>query len=744
MMEAKHRDTFRELIRALLFGWLMCVSWVLSANHEVRVGLYENPPKLFMGARGEPRGILIELLQEFASREGWTLTYVSCEWSACLDMLAEGKLDLMPDVAINPERLQRFDFHTYPALNSWSQIYRHPDQQIESLLDLQNKRVAVLQGSVQENALRQLLAGFEVEFTPVLVDSLDQAFAAVSARRADAAISNYQYGGYRQLDYGLAESPIVLMPARIFYAAPSGQSSEVLTRIDFYLERWLSEANSPYYQIIRRWGGRSPETLVPGFVWQVLALLVLLGVFLIGGLLVLRRQVKKRTRQLAALNHHLEHLAHYDLLTDLPNSILLALRLQQLMDKTRADRQLMMVVLTDLDGFKQVNDRYGHAMGDQLLVALTRKWRGCLSEKVLLARMGGDEFVMVITGLNTQEEGLEQAEKLLELLQQPVQLGELTLQVSGSMGLCFYPQQEQSIEAEQLLRQADQAMYQAKQAGKCSYQVFDAEWDRRIRGQHESLERIRQALNAGEFVLYYQPKVNLRTGQVVGAEALIRWQHPERGLLAPAAFLPLVEEQPLDAALGYWVLESAVRQMSLWQRAGHPLPVSVNISAYHLQQPDFVSRLKHLLQQYPEIDPSDLEMEILETSALEDVQTVSAVMRACSGLGAGFALDDFGTGYSSLTYLRRLPAQLLKIDQSFVRDMLQDEEDLAILEGVIRLAAAFRRQVIAEGVETRRHGDELLKLGCELAQGYGIARPMPAAELPEWTRRWQQQAIWTA
>ena len=741
MMQGHRKDQVCSLMAFLLL--LLLVSTPLAAR-EIRVGLYENPPKLFSSERNEPRGLLIELLQEIASREGWGLTFVRCEWSQCLHLLDQGQLDLMPDVALNPERLQRFDFHTYPALNSWSQIYRHPDQQIESLLDLQGKRVAVLEGSIQENALRQLLAGFEVEFRPVLVASLDQAFHAVAAGQADAAIANYQFGGYRFADFGLAESPIVLMPARIFYAATPGRQAEVLNRIDFYLERWLSEASSPYYQIIRRWGGERPETLVPGFVWRLLAALMLLGVLLSGGLLLLRLQVRRRTRELAALNRHLEHLAHYDLLTDLPNRILLAQRLQQQMHKAQVTGQLVLVSVIDLDGFKQINDRYGTEVGDQLLIALTRRWRCFLSDKTLLGRMGGDEFVIVITGLKDQAEGMYHAEAFLQQLEQPVQLGELTLQVSGSMGLCFYPQQEQAIEAEQLLRQADQAMYQAKQAGKHSSQVFDAEWDRRIRGHHESLERIRQALNAQEFVLYYQPKVNLRTGQVMGAEALIRWQHPERGLLAPIAFLPLVEEQPLDAALGYWVLETAVRQMHLWQRAGHPLPVSVNISAYHLQQPDFVTRLQQLLQQYPEVDPADLEMEILETSALEDVQAVSAVMRACSVLGAGFALDDFGTGYSSLTYLRRLPAQLLKIDQSFVRDMLQDEEDLAILEGVIRLAGAFRRQVIAEGVETRRHGEALLKLGCELAQGYGIARPMPAAELPEWVQRWQQQAIWTA
>lgn len=273
--------------------------------------------------------------------------------------------------------------------------------------------------------------------------------------------------------------------------------------------------------------------------------------------------------------------------------------------------------------------------------------------------------------------------------------------------------------------------------------MFDADQDRSVRGYHESLEHIRRALTDQEFVLHYQPKVNMRTGQVIGVEALIRWQHPERGLLAPSVFLPVIEDHPLAVDIGDWVIETALTQTERWLAVGLDIPVSVNIGARQLQQDDFVDQLRARLAAHPAVKPSRLVMEVLETSALEDLARVSAVIESCRNFGVLFSLDDFGTGYSSLTYLKRLSVDQLKIDQSFVRDMLDDPDDLAILGGVLSLATAFRREVIAEGVETVEHGTMLLQLGCELAQGYGIARPMPAADVPAWCASWQPDPEWT-
>jgi len=444
--------------------------------------------------------------------------------------------------------------------------------------------------------------------------------------------------------------------------------------------------------------------------------------------------VKEHERQL-------EYIAYHDALTGLSNRVLLADRIHQGMTQAKRREEIMVIAYLDLDGFKIINDRYGHEMGDQLLIALATRMKLSLREGDTLARLGGDEFVAVLTDMEDIESSMPMIERLLEAAAQPVTIGKYVLQVSASIGVTFYSQTEE-MEADQLLRQADQAMYQAKLAGKNRCHIFDAEQDRSIRGYHESIERIRHALFANEFVLHYQPKVNMRTGKLIGAEALIRWEHPEKSLLLPGMFLPVIEEHPLAIDVGEWVIDTALAQISQWQALGLEIPISVNIGARQLQQVDFVGRLRTLLSAYPNMTPFSLELEILETSTLENLAGVSKIIEECRSLGVSFALDDFGTGYSSLTYLKQLPVTLLKIDQSFVHDMLDDPNDLAILEGVLGLANAFHRQVIAEGVETEDEGKMLLQLGCELAQGYGIARPMPASKFLDWLSSWKPYSSW--
>lgn len=445
-------------------------------------------------------------------------------------------------------------------------------------------------------------------------------------------------------------------------------------------------------------------------------------------------------RELEYTNRALENIAHYDALTHLPNRVLLADRLQQAMAHTQRSELIMAVAFLDLDGFKAVNDQYGHAVGDKLLITLAQQMKSSLREGDTLARIGGDEFVVVLTDLHHTADCEPLLKRLLQAAAKPVQIDGLLLEVSASIGVTLYPQD--GSDADQLLRHADQAMYVAKQAGKNCYHLFDIAKDVAVKHQRETLEHIRSALHNKEFVLYYQPKVHMRTGRVIGAEALIRWQHPQYGLLPPAAFLPVIENHLLSIELGEWVIETALDQMTEWEIMGLEIPVSVNIGAIQLQQSNFAERLEELLHRHPAANPRNLELEILETSALEDITQVSAVINACKVLGVSFALDDFGTGYSSLAYLKKLPAQVLKIDQSFVRDMLEDTDDLAIIKGIVGLATAFHRTVLAEGVETIAHGEILLAMGCELAQGYGIARPMPAAALPEWVKTWRPDSAW--
>ncbi|MGV3582642.1 MAG: EAL domain-containing protein [Methylophilus sp.] len=436
----------------------------------------------------------------------------------------------------------------------------------------------------------------------------------------------------------------------------------------------------------------------------------------------------------------LEHIAHYDVLTNLPNRVLLADRLSQAMLHCPRSNKFLAVAFLDLDGFKAINDQYGHKVGDELLVNLTHRMKACLRESDTLARIGGDEFVAVLVGLEKEQDFEPLLMRLLDVTSSLVNINDSLLQVSASIGVTLYPQDDG--DADQLLRHADQAMYIAKQLGKNRYHLFDIAQDIAVKTQRESIEHISAALDKKDFVLYYQPKVNMKTGAIIGVEALIRWQHPERGLLPPSVFLPVIENHALSITLGEWVLDSALTQIGLWQQSGLNIPISVNVSAHQLGSSNFVTRLAEILAAHHDVNPEMLELEILETSALEDITQISDLMRACVALGVNFALDDFGTGYSSLTYLKRLPVNMLKIDQSFVRDMIDDPEDLAIVKGVVGLAEAFHRKVIAEGVETIAHGTLLLNLGCELAQGYGIARPMPFSDIPEWVAKWKPDVAW--
>ena len=437
----------------------------------------------------------------------------------------------------------------------------------------------------------------------------------------------------------------------------------------------------------------------------------------------------------------LEQIAHYDSLTGLPNRLLLADRLRQAMLQETRRKQRLAVVFLDLDGFKSVNDAHGHDTGDQLLVKVSKRIRAALRDADTLARLGGDEFVAVLSDLPTHDACLPLLNRMLDAAAGPVAVGDKAVQVSASLGVTFFPQSE-DVDADQLLRQADQAMYQAKLAGKNRYHLFDADQDRHLRGRRERIERIEQGLRNDEFELFYQPKVNMRDGSLVGVEALIRWHHPDQGLLLPGRFLPAIEGHPLMIELGEWTLHQALKQLEHWQQQGLETAISVNIAATHLQRADFVERLRMILAVYPGISAQQLELEILETSALENTSHVSRLIEQCQRIGVSFALDDFGTGYSSLTYLKRLPAETLKIDRSFVRDMHDDPEDLTILEGVISLASAFQRQVIAEGVETEEHGELLLRLGCDLAQGFVIAKPMPGEQLVDWLSAWQPPQRW--
>lgn len=437
----------------------------------------------------------------------------------------------------------------------------------------------------------------------------------------------------------------------------------------------------------------------------------------------------------------LEKMAHFDLLTQLPNRALFSDRFSRAIAHSKRSNSLLAICFLDLDDFKPVNDNYGHEIGDYLLVEVAERLKSHIREEDTVSRQGGDEFALLLGDLESFEQCEQMLERLQYALSRPYIIDGHNHNISASIGITLYP--NDNSEPDTLMRHADQAMYQAKVSGRGNYHVFNTLDDKKVLQKQNQLQEIQQALVNNEFCLFYQPKVNMSTGKAFGVEALIRWNHPSEGLVPPFKFLPIIEGTELEIQFGDWVINEALRQLNEWRQQGVNLEVSINIASHHLQSESFLSHLDNALEKYPKINSQSLQLEILESSALGDLANINNIIKICREvIGVQVALDDFGTSYSSLTHLRSLPASVIKIDQSFVRNMLEDPNDCAIIEGVIGLANSFNRKVIAEGVETLQQGLMLMLMGCDRAQGYYVARPMPADNIAGWLKNYRPNKQW--
>jgi hemerythrin-like metal-binding protein/diguanylate cyclase (GGDEF)-like protein len=444
--------------------------------------------------------------------------------------------------------------------------------------------------------------------------------------------------------------------------------------------------------------------------------------------------------QASDYQQQLEFLAYYDSLTGLMNRNGMIRALKKTLALDHPAKGEAALISLDLDNFYDVNARLGEEAADRYLGLLGRRWLDALCPGGALARVSGDEFVVL---LKDAEQVHAQLEAMRLTARQPCDLGGAVVTASFTAGVVLFLH-DSANDADTLLRQADQTLFRAKQEAKGSWLFLEEGEQRQYRLRQRRLEELQQALHDGQLRLYYQPKVDLCSGELMGLEALIRWQHPEQGLLAPGAFLPTVEHHLIIIDIGEWVIETALQEMRQWDEQGLRVNVSVNIAALQLLHPAFVNQLQAILARFPDIAPQRLDIEILETATLGDLDKATEVILQCAALGVSFSLDDFGTGYSSLSYLKQLPVQTLKIDQGFVLDALKDTGNISILRAIIGLSKVFNRHLVAEGVETVRHGEVLIGLGCTVAQGYAIAAPMPAARLIEWKRTWKPHRRWLA
>jgi diguanylate cyclase (GGDEF)-like protein/PAS domain S-box-containing protein len=439
----------------------------------------------------------------------------------------------------------------------------------------------------------------------------------------------------------------------------------------------------------------------------------------------------------------LEQMAHYDALTLLPNRTLFVDRFNQAIAHADRTKRSLAVCFIDLDNFKLINDHYGHDVGDKVLIEVAERFKSSLRGEDSISRQGGDEFALLLSDIQTFADCEDILKRIRYSLAKPLLLDGICHTITASIGVTLYPKGQGEIDT--LIRHADQAMYQVKLAGGDGYHLFNEEKDQQIIKKQHELNKIINAIKNEEFTLYYQPKVNMKTGEMYGVEALVRWDSPENGIISPMNFLPVLEGTEVEIQFGQWVINNAIKQLSQWQRAGLLIEVSINISSYHLQSATFIDDLKGILSKYEGLDTSFIQLEILESSVLGDLNAISNTLNTCRDMfGLQVALDDFGTGYSSLTHIKSLPANVIKIDQSFVIGMLHDANNYSIINGVLGLAKSFSRDVIAEGVESTAHGLMLLMMGCEKAQGYGIARPMPVSDFNHWLASYQPNDDWIA
>lgn len=449
-------------------------------------------------------------------------------------------------------------------------------------------------------------------------------------------------------------------------------------------------------------------------------------------------EANKLAEQVEIAKQQLDHLAHHDALTNLPNRMLLRDRLVQSIEMAHRRGGQLAVMFLDLDRFKYINDSLGHAVGDQLLQSVAACLATCVRRSDTVSRQGGDEFVLLLPEIKHAEDAATSAEKILLALAQTHHIDHRDFHISVSIGMSIYP--DDGEDAETLIKNADTAMYHAKENGRNNFKFFEQNMNARAVLRQSTEAGLRLALERQEFVLYYQPKINLHSGAIVGVEALIRWQHPERGLMLPAQFVSIAEECGLILPIGRWVLREACEQAQAWRAAGLPsITIAVNTSALEFRADDFLANISATLEK-TSLEPHFLELELTESILMSDAETADCVLHAVAELGVKLAVDDFGTGYSSLSYLRQFPIDTLKIDQSFVTQMTNNPDDATIVSAVISMGKSLKKRVIAEGVETEEQRAFLLKQDCDEGQGFYFGHPMVASELALCLKRGISQA----
>ena len=845
---------FFALVVCLCFCQASYANNTTNQNQIIRVGVYENPPKI-MFENGQVSGIFGDILQQMAQREGWQIEPITCEWNACLAMLQSGELDLMPDVALNQQRDESFIFHQTPVLHSWSQLYGKRSLKVSSLIDLEGVRIAVLEDSIQQDYLADIATNFGLQVSFVTVNSFEQGFQAVLNNTADVVAANHLYGDRRARELNLEATPVMFQPSRLYFVSANPAFQPIIDTIENYMSTWRQDARSPFYQILQHW--RAMPADAPAFPYLLIVGLVSVLLLVFAVVLWLRHRVKQRTLELThselklntildsveayifikdkdlkyqyankkvcdylgttteaiigqtdaaffnqktcehlrendlrvitngervadeennvtadgSMRHFLsvkiplrdafgqvyalcgistditEHitikeslnqLEYYDATTGLANRKLFLQNLEHALASSHRTGYEGALVSIDLTHFTIINDTLGHAAGDQVLQQVAARIRDSIDETDTAARLGSDDFVVILEDLSRDPEqavmhARNWARELLVSLAEPYQLGDISHSTTACAGVTMFSDSDNSVAG--LLKNADLAIAEAKAQGTETVRFFNPKMQESVNRRMLIESTLRRAVKNHELELYVQPQVNQHR-EVIAGELLLRWNDPDLGPVSPMEFIPVAESSGLIVPLGSWVIEQACAILQQWQSHENlrHIPLAVNISPRQFHHSHFVTHIEQCLTAM-QISPGLLELEITEGLLIDNIDITVKRLAKLGELGVRFSLDDFGTGYASLAYLKKLPLYQLKIDQSFVCDMLTDANDAVITNTILGLGKNLNLSVIAEGVETVEQLERLQQLGCQKFQGYLFGRPQPIAY---WQSRLEQ------
>jgi diguanylate cyclase (GGDEF)-like protein/PAS domain S-box-containing protein len=823
-----------------------------SSKKTYLIGISDNPPLSFINHEGKAEGFIIDLLNEIAKRENFSVNWVFDEWNILLEKSKAGEIDMLTSVGFSEERTKYFTYSKEGFITSWSNIYLPQNSTISNFLELNNKTISVLKGDINGAYLISRCERFEIKCDIKTSNTYADLFDTIINVEVDAVVANNIAGSWYANKYKVLDSSIIFNPSITYVVVPKKVDQHLLSLYDKYLNQWKSNQNSSYYKSRSKWMLHQSNEII-----SIKTLLTILGLALFGVLAFLaamkyKKQVNRRVEQVSILNQqfsqiinlvphiiyvtnsngniviankkaseyfgmteeeidrcnvhnlhaHVEsvreflndndlsqlikgkelkevettdylgknytllmskvplkgmknkqpshvvvavditdiktyeqqitHMAQYDSLTDLPNKSYFKSLLEGECNRFEMHNNQGAILYLDMDSFKSINDSQGHMIGDLVIKEIACRLRQFVEDETNLAHFGGDEFIINLPNIDedskqAESKAKELGEKILKSLSQPCIINEMVFQMTASMGIMIYPRDGKS--AEIILKRADIALNKAKNQGRNNVQLYDKQLELQIIHNHELETQLRHAMRNDEFEIVYQPILDGQQNTLVGAEALLRWNHPQKGLILPGDFIEVAEKIHLVIKLGEWVLEQACKKIhQALQKGETTFFIAVNVSAVQLKSKDFYPNIVALIEKY-KIPFNHLELEITESVLMDDIDLSITIFNKLKLLGIKISIDDFGTGYSSFSYLIKLPIDKIKIDQSFVSDLPHNKNSSTIVKTIISMSDELGIKVVAEGIEKQEQYDFLLDKGCQYFQGYHLYRPMRYNEI---------------